>query len=272
MIGPLPPWPAHYQEDTRFIVATDAPFSFLPHERPPYSCEAADLLTEFCTLFDFGSTVADHEESLETLQQPTAAFLAALVLPLYNEMGLQPQLPMPSITTAHRSHATSPECIRDYVDDILYYMTLSIHPASVGSIIWSIFWEPGVDCNLVSAWFGSILEVVRPIIEASDLEVIAKIFMARRQSPALLWFGIFILGDLEFLNKIISYLETHDEQPGGSLSWPDVDVAVWTGSKQSFLDEDALGSYESNSAQVPRSDLLRNRFNFRLGGRIRLDL
>ncbi|KAF4627263.1 hypothetical protein G7Y89_g10892 [Cudoniella acicularis] len=262
--GPLPPWTTHYEENTRFIIATDTPFSFLAHERPPSSCEAADLLTELCTLFDFGSSLTDHEKSFETLQQPTAAFLAALVLPFYNKMGLQPQLPMPSMTTVHRGHATPPGYIRDYIDDLPYYMTLSIHPPSVGSIIWSIFWEPGLDCNLVSAWFGSILEVVRPIVEAGNLEVLAKIFMARRQSPALLWFGIFVLGDYEFLDKIVSYLETHDEQLGGSLSWPDVDVAAWTGSKQSFLDEDALGSYEDIFAQVPRSDLLRHRFNFRL--------
>ncbi|KAH8653942.1 hypothetical protein BGZ60DRAFT_386758 [Tricladium varicosporioides] len=264
VIGPLPPWAAHYQ-DTRFIIATDAPFRFLAHERPPSSCEAANLLTELCMLFDFGSSVADREESIETLQQPTAAFLAALVLPFYNRMGLQPQLPMPRMTATHSSHATPPTYIRDYVNDLPYYMTLSIHPASVGSIIWSIFWEPGLDCNLVSAWFGSILEVVRPIVEAGDLEVLAKIFMARRRSPALLWFGIFILGDLKFLDKIVSYLETHDEQPGGSWSRPDVDVAVWTGSKQSFLDEDTLGTYQAISAQVPTSDLLRYRFNFRLG-------
>ena len=265
VVGPLPPWSTHYQEYTRFIIATDTPFGFLPSERPPSSCEATDLFIELCTLFDFGSSVADHNNSFETLQQPTIAFLAALILPLYNEMGLHPQLPRPSMNKAHRSHATPPEYIRDYVNDLQYFMTLSILPASVGSIIWSMFWEPGLDCNLVSAWFASILDVIKPIIKAGNLEVLVKIFMARRQSPALLWLGVFVLGDLNFLNKIICYLETHDEQPGGSWSWPDIDVTVWTGSKQSFLDEDILGSYKSSFAQVPRSDLLRSRFNFRLG-------
>jgi hypothetical protein len=46
----------------------------------------------------------------------------------------------------------------------------------MGSIIWSIFWEPGVECNLVSVWFGSILEVIRPIIKAGNVEMLAKIF------------------------------------------------------------------------------------------------
>ncbi|PQE27429.1 hypothetical protein CJF31_00009032 [Rutstroemia sp. NJR-2017a BVV2] len=50
----------------------------------------------------------------------------------------------------------------------------------------------------------------------------------------------------------------------GSWSRPDVDVAAWTGSKQSFLDEDILDTYEGIDVQVPRSDLLRHRFNFRL--------
>jgi len=211
--------------------------------------------------------VEDSQKSFEKFQQPTLAFLAALALPFYNHLELQPQLPMPRITIDHRTHAMPPECIRDYANDLPYYMTLCLHPATIGSVIWSIFWEPGLDCNLVSAWFSSTLEVIRPIVKAGDLEILAKIFMIRRLPPALLWVGVFVLGDLAFLDMLMLYLESHQERSNvGSWSGPDIDVAAWTGSKQSFLDEDVSGAYEEIAAQVPRSDLLRHRFNFRLGG------
>lgn len=42
-------------------------------------------------------------------------------------------------------------------------------------------------------------------------------------------------------------------------------MAAWTGSPQSFLDEEFSGSYQESATQVPRSHLLRHRFNFTLG-------
>ena len=65
---------------------------------------------------------------------------------------------------------------------------------------------------------------------------------------------------------IESYLKTLKEQPyHGSWAGPDPDVAVWTGSRQSFFDEDCSGPYLGHNTRVPRADLLRHRFNFRLG-------
>ncbi len=267
VIGPLPPWAAHYHSEIRFVVTVDLPFTFSDHEIPPSSYKAADLI-EFCTLFDFGSPIADRKKSCQPFNQITMAFLAALTLPFYNSIDLQPLLPLPRITANHisRSASTPPKCVRDYLNDLPYYMTLSIHPGSVGSVIWSIFWEPGLDCNLVSAWFGAILEVLRPIIETADLDMLAKIFIIRRLRPAFLWLGVLLICDVAMLDMIVSYLESHQERENfGSWSGPDIDVAVWTSSKQSFLDEDVSNTYKDVATQVARSDLLRHRFNFRLG-------
>jgi hypothetical protein len=102
------------------------------------------------------------------------------------------------------------------MNDLPYFMTLSISPASMGSIIWSIFWEPGIECNLVSAWFGSTLEVIRPITETNNREILSRIFAFRREGVGLLWHAIFDLGDLKILDMIVSYLESHEERWGGS--------------------------------------------------------
>jgi hypothetical protein len=263
--GPLPPWAAHYDRATHFVIATDAPFSFLDDERPPSSKKATDLLVEFCQLYDFGYSAGYGVRSSGLLPQPTASFLAAFALPFYSALNLQPQLPVPKLIPNLNTYSSSLEYIRDYVGDLPYFMTLSISPASLGSVIWSIFWEPGLECNLVSAWFGSTLEVIRPLIEAGNLEILSTMFALRRERVGLLWCAIFDLGDPKLLDMIVSYLESHEERWGGSWAGPDIDVAAWTGSAQSFLDEKFSGTYQGMAAQIPRSDLLRHRFNFRLG-------
>jgi len=151
------------------------------------------------------------------------------------------------------------------MNNLPYFMTLSISLSSIGSVIWSIFWEPGVECNLVSAWFGSILEVIKPLIEAHNTNLLSSIFSLRRERVDLLWRAIFYLGDLKVLDMILSYLKTHEERWGGSWAAPDIDVAAWTGSPQSFFDEEFLGTYQGMATQIPRSDLMRHRFNFSLG-------
>ncbi|PSS10592.1 hypothetical protein M430DRAFT_176518 [Amorphotheca resinae ATCC 22711] len=251
--GRMPPWTAHYEGDIRFIIATALPFTEFGNEKPPSSSEAADLLVEFCGLYPFGS-------------QPTAAFLAALMLPFHNERDLQPQLPMPRIAEHPKIRAAASERIREFVNDLPYFMTLSISPRYLGSAIWSIFWEPGVQCNLASSWLGSIHQMISPILETGDIERLAKIFALRRPRLAPLWLGMFLCGCPEVIDMIRSYLQSLEEQPyDGSWARPDPDVAVWTGSRQSFFDEDGSGPYLSQNAQVPRADLFRHRFNFRLG-------
>ncbi|PVH69799.1 hypothetical protein DL98DRAFT_388654, partial [Cadophora sp. DSE1049] len=51
------------------------------------------------------------------------------------------------------------------------------------------------------------------------------------------------------------------------LGYPDLDVAVWTGLKQSFLYEECSRTYNSHGVHVLLVDVLRHRFNFRLGPR-----
>jgi hypothetical protein len=86
-------------------------------------------------IFDFGFSVADREKLFKILQQPIIVFLAALVLLFYNSISLQLQLPILSITIVYKNHTMPLEYIRDYINDLLYYITLSIYLASVGFII-----------------------------------------------------------------------------------------------------------------------------------------
>jgi hypothetical protein len=250
----LPPWATIYEGDYRFVIVTTSLRSWDENYEPP-SREAAQLLIELGTLFGLESQI-------------TGGFLSALMLPVHNIMKLKPQLPVPRLTKTFNAPAAISGCIRDcvlnYVSNLSYYMTLSICPSSLSSAIWSVFWEPGIDCNLVSAWLGSIHHVIQPILKAGDFEMLAKVFALYRPRLAPLWLGIALLGCPEFTGMIESYLTTLEERPFFCrLSRPDPDVAAWTGSPQSFLDEAGSGCYiKDGEVLLSRSDLYRLRFNY----------
>lgn len=91
--------------------------------------------------------------------------------------------------------------------------------------------------------------------------MLAKIFACRRPRLAPLWLGVLLCGCAEVVDAIESYLSTLNDLP-----WmrPDPDVAAWTGSHQSFFDEAVSGPYMFPDDMVPRADLLRHRFNYRI--------
>lgn len=263
--GFLPPWAATFKTDVRLVIrSSDSAAGMLS---PPSSPEATELLIELCGLFRLGTDLG-QDVRWDSIPPYKAAFFAALMLPFYDYMKLQPRLPPPHLTRAEGGSmfdTTHERTIRQYITDLQYFMTLSIHPPSLGSVLWSIFWQPGIDCNLVSPWLASILDVLGPTIDGKRIETLVKMFLSRRPRVALWWLALFLLGDLSVLGWIQRYAEKLEEKYGfGSLSPPDPMVSAWTGSKQSFLDLERDALYMEHSDLVSRADLLRCRFDFRL--------
>lgn len=135
--GGFPPWAAFCPGDVRFVVSTDGPVTFDVDEQPPNCARATELLIELCRFYGLGHTncKSDIDESLSPY---TTAFLAALALPFYRLIGLQPRFPIPVLkgqNTDSGTDSTSLKRIQQYVADLRYYITLSIHPRSLGSIL-----------------------------------------------------------------------------------------------------------------------------------------
>ena len=260
----FPPWTPIFSESALLVIRTTSNLSF-DGCTPPSSKEACEYLIQLCHWYGLGPEEPVHPDGSEAMSPSTAGFLAALMLPFCRIAGLQPQLSAPSLGRANvgsHSCCVRREITRQY-GDLPYYMTLSLDPPSVGSMLWSIFWQPEVQCNLVSPWLSSILHVIRPIMESKDLLRLGKVFACRRPRVALLWLGIFFLGDPVILDQVQRYLEFHEERPWhGSLSAPDLVVSAWTGSPQSFWDEKEQTPPDSDF--VTRADILRRRHNFRL--------
>jgi hypothetical protein len=143
-------------------------------------------------------------------------------------------------------------------------MALSMDPRSCGPVVWSIFWQPDVECNLVSPWLSSIASVLKPILESHNWIILPKVFAFRRPRIASWWLGIFLLGDTAIFDRVARYLETLEERWGfGSMAPPDITAATWTGTPQSFLDDESPSPYRDSKTPVARADLLRHRHNFR---------
>lgn len=263
--GRLPPWATTFSPDVRLVIKASVPA--VDVHLPPSSSEATELLIELCQLFNLGSNPRGASR-LESMSPYKASFLAALVLPFYDFMGLQPLLPPPHLTRPQKNgtfDSFHEQRIRGYLSDVRYFMTLSIHAPSIGSIIWSILWQPDVDCNLVGPWLASFLDTLAPAITENRIEVLVKVFLSRRPRVAIWWVALFMLGDLALLDWIRRYAVKVEEKYGyGSLSPPDPMASAWTGSKQSFLDFDKDSVYMEPSDLVSRADLLRSRFDLKL--------
>ncbi|KAF5017568.1 hypothetical protein F66182_10491 [Fusarium sp. NRRL 66182] len=261
----LPPWATSFKTGIQLGIKASVPAVDI--RLPPSSYEATELLIELCRLFNLKANLTEAS-GLESMPPYKASFLATLMLPFYGFMKLQPRLPPPLLTRPGRNgtfNSSHEQSIRSCLGDLCYFMTLSIHPPSVGSILWSIFWQPDVDCNLVGPWLASVLDTLEPVIKQKQVEVIVKVFLSRRPRIAIWWIALFLLGDLAVLDWIQRYMTTLEEKYGfGSLSPPDPMISVWTGSKQSFLDSGKESIYTEISHLVSKADLLRCRFDRKL--------
>ncbi|EEU47589.1 uncharacterized protein NECHADRAFT_78166 [Fusarium vanettenii 77-13-4] len=260
--GGYAPWTAFYSGGVEFTIISDEATTFTPNGQAPSSAEAIELLVELGCLYGFDSAQHSGRRN-DPLSPIVAGFVAVLALPFYRVMELQPQFLAPTLRLNPTEVRPGP--IRQYLADLRYYMTLSMHPMSVGSIIWSIFWQPDVECNVVSPWLSSTLSELRPLIDSGNLDILAKTFALRRPRVALWWLGIFLLGSPAIPGLIVRYLETSEERWGyATMASPDTTVSSWTGSPQSFLDEGTSRAYIDLNESVSKADLLRCRYNLRL--------
>lgn len=259
--GGFPPWATFCSGDIHFVISTDGPVTFDDDERPPSCAHATELLTELCRYYGLGNNNfnSDFDKSLSPY---TTAFLAALALPFSRLIGLQPRFPIPILEgrSTDITDTASLQPIQQYVADLRYYMTLSMHPRSLESVLWSIFWQPDVECNVVSFWLASILDVLRPAINSHDFVLLSQIFILRRPRVGLWWVGVFVLGDPSILTLITRYLDTLD----ASMASSDPVSSSWTGSPHSFLDGNDSSIYIDLDDPVPIMEVLRHRNNFRL--------
>ncbi|KAJ4259683.1 hypothetical protein NW762_007614 [Fusarium torreyae] len=265
-VGVYTPWDAQFTSDVRFVIATEGQVSIDTDAEPPTPTEATELLIEFCNLFGIGHE-PHRSRDPSPLSPIKAAFLATLAIPFYRMAKLQPHLPRPSLKQRRTTPLDADQTadIHRYTREAHYYMTLSMHPYALGPVLWSIFWQPDIQCNLVSPWLAAIASVIRPAFNYCDFEMLVKIFALRRPRVAMWWHGLFLLGNTKILDFIHNYLTTLDEECSyDTLSRPDIVTAAWTGAPQSYQDDVSVVAYHHLNEPIPRAALLQHRHTLTL--------
>jgi hypothetical protein len=239
-----PPWAITYEGDLTFRVATTA--RCLKHSQsgqPPSSSQAIQFLSRFSARYSLGI-------------QSSAALAMALTLPLHNQAASAVQVPMPKLGRACiSSSAPAPDILQDF-ESLSNFMTLSSNPRFLSSALWGTFWEPSVDCNVVSPWCDGIIETLEPLVKTSNLELLAHILALRRPNLAALWYGVALFGRTKVIEALIPFLKTL-RTPTPARPIPE--VALWTGSPQSFMDLCGSGPYLREDNTIARADVWRLR-------------
>jgi hypothetical protein len=236
------PWGVHVKDSLRFRIRqeTTVLHNLLPTTIPS-SEQAMKMLSSFCELHN-------------ATDQFAAAVVAALFLPVHNYYRIEAHLPRPApretyILTA--SPSTETTCFEDFQRRLPNYLTLGCNPRGLVSNLCGLFWEPGVTCNVASAWLHPPLKELplAPGIEGcgrSYNETLVKISAIRRPEIAPLWLGASLCGTLPI---ILSNVKT-------GLPIMDPDASAWAGSFQSFIEYPTTRSRQ-HSTQIHRADIWR---------------
>ncbi|KAM6516676.1 hypothetical protein FALCPG4_014851 [Fusarium falciforme] len=240
--GKQPVWAIAYTGNIKVRLVAQVLSSTSPNPSPPSSRQAVKFLSRFASMYDLDSQVP-------------LALAMALTLPLHNETASMVKLPRPFLTRQDDQVASLSSIEREY-SNLTRYMTLSSNPVFLSSTLWAVFWEPGVECNLVSPWCDPIIDVVKPLVDRGELEMLSHVLALRRPNVAPLWYGIAACGRTKTILAIVPFLQSlYTPVP----SRPIPEVAAWTGSPQSFMDLRGSGAYLQAGDQVARADVWRLR-------------
>ena len=232
----LAPWSLEYQGDLRFFIETSNIMLYADNTgnaRPPSSKEALQYLTSYCLLHDLGT-------------QYFAALSSVLTLPLHNVLGRKVQLPKPVMVQTSRKSSVLPD-VRKQLLDLPHLVTLSCAARVLSSALWTVFWEPGIDCNLASAWLSPALKVVGPLIEANHHETLVRILVRHRPRVGPLWLGATLTGICRDIPHFLRTLEAPYARPESLAS-------AWLGIPQLFTDTPGVGGYKCDGDHIRRAD------------------
>ncbi|KAK3312495.1 hypothetical protein B0H66DRAFT_570749 [Apodospora peruviana] len=266
--GRFPKWATRVDGNISFVIVSDVQVQLAEH--PPNSKQATELLVELCDLFGLGTADSEQHSNFASQAPYTAAFLAALAVPLYRTHELKPKM---AVTALKRSKGGRMSCaesarIHQYVADLNYYMTLSADTYGSHSTLWSMFWQPDIPCNLVGPWLGGTHDALKLLIADRNVSALTNVFALRRPRVAMWWLGVLLLGSPAVWDDMVIWLETAEGRFGGrglgAISCPDITFSAWIGSSNTFLDQEVTDTYQCETDLVPRADILRCRFNMLL--------
>lgn len=171
----LSPWSVSAKE-SRFALVTKA--SVAARSDTPSSAIALNFLSRFC---------AYHR----LYAQCSVALAGVLYIPFLRGKTISLPLPRPTSRSelrqrVHNSPVSIPHLLTEHEKLLPEYMTLSSNIMGLRSLLCSTFFNPLVQCNLVSAWLNPAFAIINSIVPESEL---ATFPTNRKPSIGILWLG-----------------------------------------------------------------------------------
>lgn len=192
---------------------------------PPSSVTALEYLSRFCV---------NHR----LYAQCSVALAGVLYIPfLRREVRLPFPKPVSRLEIKEHvgdSPVSIPGLINDHSELLPRYMTLSSNPWGLRSLLCSTFFNPDIECNLVSAWLNPAFAVLNSISPRGSS---VAAFLANRQPQlGILWLGA-ILTDVA--NSVLRDIRA------GMVAL-DLPASAWTETTQTFLTSE-MGNSQGES-------------------------
>ncbi|KAJ5950475.1 uncharacterized protein N7479_008888 [Penicillium vulpinum] len=227
----LSPWSISAKK-VGFTLATkdnlSAKSESLAKSEPPLSETALDYLSGFCVRH-------------RLYAQCSVALAGVLFIPFLKGRTLSLPLPRqaswPSLTRCvNDSPVSISDLLAKHKELLPKYMTLSSNIWGLRSLLHSTFFNPDIECNLVSAWLNSAFAIINSI---SPNELPA--FLATRKPIlGILWLGAILAGSA---NNVLRDIRI-------GLVALDLPASAWARTAQTFL----TSEMETNNSEAIRRD------------------
>ncbi|UZP45269.1 hypothetical protein NXS19_013081 [Fusarium pseudograminearum] len=213
----LAPWSIDVQKDFEFLLLHSTDPATTPYSAATF-LDAIHYLDRFC---------ARHVVS----DQSQAALAAVLLLPSMGTLkSLRLPAPSSKMGVPHSALGSIGESLQDdwiyrscYIDKLL---TLSCNTRGIRSLLFSVFYEPSIECNAVTPWLQGTLAAIKHVAGHNPYTV-GRLCMERSPRVAFLWLGCIILDIQDELLREVYF---------GQIPI-DLHSASWSGTIQSFIQQ-----------------------------------
>lgn len=227
------PWSVRTKSGPNFVViANGRPRPYGANHRPASFGTAVGYLSEYCRLHGIA-------------EQSQAALAAALLIPVAKSDKRVIELPVPRLPHKATPGQERTQALPGWDGELRQLdrlLTLSCNSPGVKTLLNSIFFEPGVACNVCGAWLQGSFAFLDSD-KARDRYTLLRTFMKRDPGVGLLWLGAFITGaEARCLRD-------------ARLGWWKVELsaAAWTGTHVSFI-QDPVPKAPPNACSISRAD------------------
>ena len=140
--------------------------------------------------------LSSYREFHKVAEQSRAALAATLLLPVARFDNRRVQLPTPRVRRKvrfNRETICKTPIWCENLNQLDRLLTLSCNAVGTKALLNSVFFEPGVACNIYGAWLqGTFAFLDSDVVQ--DQHILLRILMKRDPSLGFLWLGAFIVG------------------------------------------------------------------------------